>query len=222
MTCLIYCHEATQSSISSSRNWYHHIRHHGAPRINAKSMWLQHANVWSHPVTLPYIYLPTRPIGDGHGHQWSIYIPLVPCQSVLPFRRQGYFRLWPCKFNVAVKGQGPIVNPVSNRFASSWFRISQTDSSWDTVIYKQSLGHILDSLSNRKASFSFHMNRTNRSQQMANTVFDLEKSKFEKKMANKWPSELAFYKRRQWRSLPFLWRAGMCYSSKHLFNIYME
>ena len=54
-------------------------------------------------------------------------------------------------------------------------------------------GHILYPVSNRSTSFSFHINRTNHSWDMAKIVFDLEKThlKILKKICqNKFPAEL--------------------------------
>ena len=80
-----------------------------------------HGNVWSHPGHYP-ILPPTPPCllkGHCHGHEWSIYIPLIQYQWVLSLLGLGYFKLWPWKIQLKamdeVKCQGPIVDPISNQ-----------------------------------------------------------------------------------------------------------
>ena len=58
-----------------------------------------HADVWSHHGHYPIHPLtpPCLPKGHGHGHEWSIHIPFVPCLSPLPHLRLGYFKHRPWK-----------------------------------------------------------------------------------------------------------------------------
>ena len=142
-----------------------------------------------HPSTPPWSHK-----GQCHGHEWTTHIPLLPCQSGLPFLKYGYFKLWPWNFKVKVMGvvkwQDYVVNPVSNWFISFLLHINQTNNSWDTAILKFDLEiskvkvicevkgqcHIVYPVSNQCTSFLFHVNRTIHSWDMANRVFDLEKT----------------------------------------------
>ena len=54
-------------------------------------------------VTILYIHSPHHlSKSHGHDHEWSIHIPLIPCQSALLYFRLGYFKHWLWK----IQGQG--------------------------------------------------------------------------------------------------------------------
>ena len=58
---------------------------------------------------------------QGQGHGWgghwksqhgsnilSTHIPLIPCQSAIPFLRYDFFKIWPWKSKVKVMGEGHV------------------------------------------------------------------------------------------------------------------
>ena len=69
-----------------------------------------------------------------------IHIHFVPCQSVFPSLRYGYFKVWPWKSRVLVMGkvkvQGHIVVPTSYWLTSLLFHVNLPSHSWDTAISK--------------------------------------------------------------------------------------
>ena len=77
--------------------------------------------------------------------------------------KSGYFKLWPWNYKVKVMGEAKVQ------------------------------GHIVYPVSERCTSFPFHINRTNHSWDMSNTVFDFEKTypKFLKKI---WQKNRVAYK----------------------------
>ena len=86
---------------------------------------------------------------QGQGHGWgqssksqcesnilSTHIPLVPCQSALPFLRCSIFRIWPWKYKVKVIAQGHKVCITPYRLTSLSFHVDRPCHSWDTAISK--------------------------------------------------------------------------------------
>ena len=163
----------------------------------------RHADNWSHPghyMVDPYTW-PWSPNGHGHDHEWPTATPFVQCQSALPFwdttitkfDHQGH--VWPSKFKGQGYGQGqthwshlrPGVQSICLLFVS-W----QSDHFWLTcrkfhiwpwkfkvkVMAKvKSDGHIWALECNRYVCFSFRGNRTIFGWGIANSIFDLEKSR---------------------------------------------
>ena len=66
----------------------------------------------------------------------STHIPLVPCQSALPFPRYSIFKIWPWKSKVKVIAQGHKVGITPYRLTSLLFHVDQPCHSWDTAISK--------------------------------------------------------------------------------------
>ena len=86
---------------------------------------------------------------QGQGHGWgqssksqcesnipSTHIPLVPCQSALPFLRYSIFKILPWKFKVKVIAQGHKVGITPYRLISLSFHVDRPSHSWDTAISK--------------------------------------------------------------------------------------
>ena len=86
---------------------------------------------------------------QGQGHGWgqssksqcesnilSTHIPLVPCQSALPFLRCSIFKIWPWKSKVKVIAQGHKVGITPYRLTSLSFHVDRPCHSWDTAISK--------------------------------------------------------------------------------------
>ena len=104
--------------------------------------------MWSHPSHYS-VYMPTPTWshkGDSHGHERLIHIPFMSIGPTIPdfhflkfqtLTLQSKLVTWPWKFNTkvmgVVKGQGHIISPVPNWFASFLFHINWTNSSWDTI-----------------------------------------------------------------------------------------
>ena len=66
----------------------------------------------------------------------STHIPLVPCQSALPFLRYSIFKIWPWKSKVKVIAQGHKVGITPHRLISLSFHVDRPCHSWDTAISK--------------------------------------------------------------------------------------
>ena len=66
----------------------------------------------------------------------STHIPLVPCQSALPFPRYSIFKIWPWKSKVKVIAQGHKVGITPYRLTSLLFHVDRPCHSWDTAISK--------------------------------------------------------------------------------------
>ena len=86
---------------------------------------------------------------QGQGHGWgqssksqcessilSTHIPLVPCQSALPFLRCSIFKIWPWKSKVRVIAQGHKVGITPYQLISLSFHVDRPCHSWDTAISK--------------------------------------------------------------------------------------
>ena len=86
---------------------------------------------------------------QGQGHGWSqssksqcesnilsTHIPLVPCQSVLPFLRYSIFKIWPWKSKVKVIAQSHKVGITPYQLISLSFHVDRPSHSWDTAIPK--------------------------------------------------------------------------------------
>ena len=66
----------------------------------------------------------------------STHIPLIPCQSALPFPRYSIFKIWPWKSKVKVIAQGHKVGITPYRLTSLLFHFDRPCHSWDTAISK--------------------------------------------------------------------------------------
>ena len=66
----------------------------------------------------------------------STHIPLVPCQSALPFPRYSIFKIWPWKSKVKVIAQGHKVGITPYQLISLLFHVDRPCHSWDTAISK--------------------------------------------------------------------------------------
>ena len=90
---------------------------------------------------------------QGQGHRWgeswksqhgsnilSTHIPFITCQSVIPFLRYDFFKIWPWKSKVKVMGEGNIeshkVGVTSYRLTSHSFHVNRPFHSWDTAFSK--------------------------------------------------------------------------------------
>ena len=72
---------------------------------------------------------------QGQGHGWggsnilSTHIPLIPCQSAIPFLRYDFFKIWPWKSKVKVMGEGNVeshkVGATSYRLTSLSFHVNR-------------------------------------------------------------------------------------------------
>ena len=85
--------------------------------------------------------------GQGHGsgqssksqcesNILSTHIPLVPCQSALPFLRYSISKIWPWKSKVKVIAQGHKVGITPYRLISLSFHVDRRCHYWDTAISK--------------------------------------------------------------------------------------
>ena len=81
--------------------------------------------------------------GHGWGGHWksqhgsnilSTHIPLIPCQSAIPFLRYDFFKIWPWKSKVKVTCEGNVeshkVGVTSYRLS---FHVNRPFHSWDTA-----------------------------------------------------------------------------------------
>ena len=86
---------------------------------------------------------------QGQGHGWgqssksqgesnilSTHIPLVPCQSALPFLRYSIFKIWPWKSKVKVIAQGHKVGITPYQLIFLSLHADWPCYSWDTAISK--------------------------------------------------------------------------------------
>ena len=118
----------------------------------------------------------------------STHIPLVPCQSALPFPRYSIFKIWPWKSKVKVIAQGQKVGITPYRLTSLLFHVDRPCHSWDTAISKfnvensRSRSRVRSKLKvitlgptfSRLTSLSFHVDQASRSWVMTFSKFDLE------------------------------------------------
>ena len=86
---------------------------------------------------------------QGQGHGWSqssksrcefnilsTHIPLVPCQSALPFLKYSIFKIWARKSNFKVIAQGHKVGITPHRLISLLSHVDWPSHSWDKGISK--------------------------------------------------------------------------------------
>ena len=90
---------------------------------------------------------------QGQGHGWgqslksqcesnilSTHILFVPCQSVIPFLRYIFFKIWPWKSKVKVMGEVKVwshnVSLTFYRLTSFLFHVNRSSHSWDTTFSK--------------------------------------------------------------------------------------
>ena len=154
----------------------------------------RHADNWSHPghyLVDPYTW-PWSPNGHRHGNEWPTATPFVQCQSVkVMCVVKGQGPVWPSKF----KGQGqthwshlrPAVQSIRLLFFSwqsdhFWLRYSQFYiRPWKfkvKVMAKvKSDDHIWALKFTPYVCFLFRGNRTIFGWDIANSIFDLEKSR---------------------------------------------
>ena len=123
--------------------------------------WVQHS-IDSHPFLSMSIGHPIHKIRlfqnltlkiQGQGHGWgeswksqhgcnilSTHIPLIPCQSAIPFLRYDLFKIWPWKSKVKVMGEGNVesqkVGVTSYRLTSLSYHVNWPFHSWDTAFSK--------------------------------------------------------------------------------------
>ena len=145
-----------------------------------------------------YLVHPTPPWSHKsqyHGHEWTTYMPFVPCQLTIPFLRA--LKLWPWNCEVKNLGCGQRESLYSRQtiFLIRFLIIShQSDqhslrySYFENWLWKSNVkvmsevkgqDHIIYAVSNRCTSFSFLINRTNHSWATAKRVFDLGKNTFQ-------------------------------------------
>ena len=87
--------------------------------------------------------------GHGWGESWrsqrgsntlSTHIPLIPCQSAIPFLRYSFFKIWPWKSKVKVmvevKVESHKVGVTSYRLTFLLFHVNRPSHSWDTAFSK--------------------------------------------------------------------------------------
>ena len=105
----------------------------------------------------------------------STHIPLVPCQSALPFPRYSIFKIWPWKSKVKVIAQGHKVGITPYRLTSLFFHVDRPCHSWDTAISRSKVeSHNMGPTFSRLTSLSFHVDQASRSWVMTFSKFDLE------------------------------------------------
>ena len=105
----------------------------------------------------------------------STHVPLVPCQSALPFLRYSIFKIWPWKSKVKVIAQGHKLGITSYRLISLSFHVDRPCHSWDTAISKfdvensrsrswvRSKLKVITWVQHSVTSLSFHVNRASHS-----------------------------------------------------------
>ena len=87
--------------------------------------------------------------GHGWGERWksqhgsnilSTHIPFVPCQSVIPFLKYNFFKIWPWKPKVKVIGEVNVgshnMGPTFYRLTSLSFHVNQPSHFWNTTFSK--------------------------------------------------------------------------------------
>ena len=160
----------------------------------------RHTDNWSHPghyLVDPYTW-PWSPNGHGHGHEWPTATPFVQCQSALPFWDTAISKfdhenpwsrscVWPkvkvtfdlqnskVKVMVKVKPIGHIWGLEFNRYVCFSFCGNHSRSrSWP----RSNLMVTFEALEfNLYVCFSFRGNQTIFGWDIANSIFDLEKSR---------------------------------------------
>ena len=106
-----------------------------------------------HPIPEIWLFqnLTLKIQGQGHGRDehWksqhgfnfpSTHIPLIPCQSAIPFLRYNFFKIWPweskVKVMVEVKVESHKVGVASYWLTSLSFHVNLPSHSWDTAFSK--------------------------------------------------------------------------------------
>ena len=104
-----------------------------------------------HPIHKIWLFknLTMKIQGHGWGERWksqhgsnvlSTHIPLIPCQSAIPFLRYDFLKIWPWKSKVKVMGEGNVeshkVGVTSYRLTSLLFHVNRPFHSWDTAFSK--------------------------------------------------------------------------------------
>ena len=123
--------------------------------------WVQHS-IDSHPFRSMSIGPPIPEIQhfqnltlkiQGQCHGWGghwksqhgsnillTHIPLIPCQSAIPFPRYDFFKSWPWKSKVKVMGEGNVeshkVGVTSYRLTSLSFHVNRASHSWVMTVSK--------------------------------------------------------------------------------------
>ena len=127
----------------------------------------RHADNWRHPghyLVDAYTW-PWSPNGHGHGHEWPTATPFVQCQSALPF------------WDIAIS-KFDHENPWSRSWV--WSKVKVTfdlqNSKVKVMVKVKVNGQIWALEFNRYVCFSFRGNRTIFCWDIANSIFDLEKS----------------------------------------------
>ena len=148
-------------------------------------------------ITIQYIQPPHTMVTQykGHGHEWSTHIPFVPCQSALPFLKQGYFKLWlffgTSRLSLWIWWKGKTIQSAQDLFDLLFFsfhsnqkKIPEIQLFWHLTlknlrarswVRSKVKSHISPSIQPMHPLL-FHINRTNHSWDMSNRVFDLEKT----------------------------------------------
>ena len=128
----------------------------------------RHADNWSHPghyLVDPYTW-PWSPNGHCHGHEWSIATSFVQCQSAFPF--------WDTAISKFDRE-----NPWSR--SCVWSKVKVTldlkNSKVKVMVKVKSIGYIWGLEFNRYVCLLFRGNRTIFGWDIANSIFDLEKSR---------------------------------------------
>ena len=148
------------------------------------------------PVTIRYI----RPLHHGqtsqyHGHEWMTHIIFVRCQSAVPPWIKGIsdfdLEISTPRSRSWVWSKGKVIQSAQYHINSPLFHfilirpiipeielfryLTLKHPRWNILMSEvKGQGQILYPVSNRCTSFSFHINRTNHSWDMAKIVFDLE------------------------------------------------
>ena len=106
-----------------------------------------------HPIPEIWLFLNLTLKIQGQGHGWgqswksqhgsnilSTHIPVIPCQSAIPFLRYNFFKIWPWKSKVKVMGEVNVEShnmvPIFYRLTSLSFHINRPSHSWDTTFSK--------------------------------------------------------------------------------------
>ena len=127
----------------------------------------RHADNWSHPghyLVDPYTW-PWSPNGHGHG-EWPTATPFVQCQSALPF------------WDTAIS-KFDHENPWSRSCVWSKVKVmfDLQNSKVKVMVKVKPIGHLWSLEFNRYVCFSFRGNQTIFGRDIANSIFDLEKSR---------------------------------------------
>ena len=138
----------------------------------------RHADNWSHPshyLVDPYTW-PWSPNGHDHGHEWPTATSFVQCQSALPF--------WDTTIS-----KFDHENPWSR--SSVWSKVKVTfdlqNSKVKVMVKFKPIGHIWGLEFNRYVCFSFRGNLTIFGWDIANSIFDLENSRWRSwPKSNRW------------------------------------